>query len=117
MIPASVLIGAGLWVACAVTLELAQGGHAGAPVARVLDGTLATLDLLAFAAVTLVALRARTAPADEVRRVVVFSGGFLLFMGVAAAYDLAEAFAPGDWVSNYRWSPTILLMELLRFPG
>ena len=117
MIPASVLIGAGLWVACAVTLELAQGGHAGTPVARVLDGTLATLDLLAFAAVTLVALRARTAPADEVRRVVVFSGGFLLFMGVAAAYDLAEAFAPGDWVSNYRWSPTILLMELLRFPG
>ena len=117
MIPVSVLIGAGLWVACAVTLELARAGHAGAPVAWVLDGTLATLDLLALAAVTLVALRARTAPVDEVRRVVVFSGGFLLFMGVAAAYDLAEAFAPGDWVSNYRWSPTILLMELLRFPG
>ena len=68
-------------------------------------------------AVTVVALRAHTASADEVRRVVVFSAGFLLFMGVAAVYDLAEAFAPGDWVSNYRWSPTILLMELLRFPG
>ena len=117
MIPVSVLIGGGLWLACAVTLELARAGYAGAPVALVLDGTLATLDLLALGAAALVALRARTAPADEVRRVVVFSGGFLLFMGVAAAYDLAEAFAPGDWVSNYRWSPTILLMELLRFPG
>ena len=29
MIPASVLIGAGLWVACAVTLELAQGAMRG----------------------------------------------------------------------------------------
>ena len=117
MIPASVLIGAGLWVASAVTLGLAQTGYAGAPVALVLDGTIATLDLLALGAVALIALRAHTAPADEVRRVVVFSAGFLLFMGVGAAYDLAEAFAPGDWVSNYRWSPTVLLIEILRFPG
>ena len=117
MIPASVLIGAGLWVASAVTLGLAQTGYAGAPVALVLDGTIATLDLLALGAAALIALRAHTAPADEVRRVVVFSAGFLLFMGVGAAYDLAEAFAPGDWVSNYRWSPTVLLIEILRFPG
>ena len=47
----------------------------------------------------------------------VFSAGFLLYIGVAVAYNLAEAFAPGDWVSNYRWSPTVLLMEVLRFPG
>ena len=117
MILVSVLIGGGLWLACAVTLELARAGAVGAPVALVFDGTLATLDLLGLGAVTIVALRAHTASADEVRRVVVFSAGFLLFMGVAAVYDLAEAFAPGDWVSNYRWSPTILLMELLRFPG
>ena len=117
MIPVSVLIGGGLWLACAVTLELARAGAVGAPVALVLDGTLATLDLLGLGAVTLVALRAHTASPDEVRRVVVFSAGFLLFMGVAAVYDLAEAFAPGDWVSNYRWSPTILLIEVLRFPG
>ena len=117
MIPVSVLIGGGLWLACAVTLELARAGYAGAPVALVLDGTLATLDLLGLGAVTLVALRAHTASADEVRRVVVFSAGFLLFMGVAAVYDLAEVFTPGDWVSNYRWSPTILLIEVLRFPG
>ena len=117
MILVSVLIGGGLWLACAVTLELARAGAVGAPVALVFDGTLATLDLLGLGAVTIVALRAHTASADEVRRVVVFTAGFLLFMGVAAVYDLAEAFAPGDWVSNYRWSPTILLMELLRFPG
>ena len=116
MIPTSVLIGGGLWVACAVTFELARAGAA-VPVALVLDGSLATLDLLALGAVTVVALRAHTAPADEVRRVVVFSAGFLLFVGVSAVYDLAEAFAPGGWVSNYRWSPTILLMEVLRFPG
>ena len=117
MIPASVLIGGGLWLACAVTLELARVGVAAAAVALVLDGTIAALDLLALGAVALVALRAHTAPADEVRRVVVFSAGFLLFMGVGTTYDLAEAFAPGDWVSNYRWSPTVLLIEVLRFPG
>ena len=116
MVPASVLIGGGLWVACAVTLELARAGAA-VPIALVLDGTLATLELLALGAIILVALRARAAPAGEVRRVVVFSAGFLLYMGVAAAYNVAEAFAPGDWVSNYRWSPAILLMEVLRFPG
>ena len=117
MVPTSVLIGSGLWLACAVTLGLAQAGYAAAPVALVFDGTLVTLDLLALGAVILVALRARTASADEVRRVVVFSAGFLVYMGVAAAYNVAEAFAPGDWVSNYRWSPTVLLMEGLRFPG
>ncbi len=117
MVPASVLIGGGLWVACAVTLELARAGAAAAPVALVLDGTIAMQDLLVLGAVILVALRAHTASADEVRRVVVFSAGFLLFMGVSAAYDVAEAFAPGDWISNYRWSPTILVIEGLRFPG
>ena len=111
MIPTSVLIGGGLWLACGVTLA------AGAPVALVFDGTLATLDLLALGAVTVVALRAHTASPDEVRRVVVFSAGFLLFIGVSTAYDVAEVFTPGDWVSNYRRSPTILLMEVLRFPG
>ena len=84
MVPASVLIGGGLWLACAVTLVLARAGVAAAPVALVLDGTIATLDLLALGAVTLVALRAHTASAEEVRRVVVFSAGFLLFMGVSS---------------------------------
>ena len=117
MIPTSVLIGGGLWLACAVTLGLAQAGYAGAPLALVFDGTFATLYLLALGAVTTVALRAHTASPDEVRRVVVFSAGFLLYMGVSTAYDVAEVFTPGDWVSNYRWSPTILLIEVLCFPG
>ena len=117
MIPTSVLIGGGLWLACAVTLELARAGVAGAPVALVFDGTLATLSLLELGAVTVVALRAHTASTDEVRRVVVFSAGFILYLGVWTAYNLAEAFVPGDWVSNFRRSPTILLMEVLRFPG
>ena len=116
MIPTSALIGVGLWVACAVTLELARAGAA-APVALVLDGTIAMQDLLVLGAVAVIALRAHTAPADEARRVVVFSAGFLLFMGVSAAYDVVETFRPGDWVSNYRWSPTVLLIEVLRFPG
>ena len=116
MIPASVLIGVGLWVACAVTLALARAGYA-VPVALVIDGTVVTQDLLTLGAVTLVALRAQTASADEVRRVVVFSAGFLLLMGLSTAYNVAETFAPGDWVSNYRWSPTILVIEGLRFPG
>ena len=117
MVPVSVLIGGGLWLACVVTLDPARAGYVAAPFALVLDGTFATLNLLALGAVTLVALRAHTASADEVRRVVVFSAGFLLYMGMSAAYNVAEAFAPGDWASNYRWSPTILLMEVLRFPG
>ena len=47
----------------------------------------------------------------------VFSARFLLYLGVSAASNLAEAFAPGDWVSNFRRSSTILLIEVLRFPG
>ena len=70
-----------------------------------------------LAAVAVVALRAHTAPADELRRVVLFSSGFLMQVGVVAAYDAAEAFSPGHWVSNYRWSPTVLMMDLMRFPG
>ena len=117
MIPTSVLIAGGLWLACALTLELARAGYAAAPVALVLDGTVATYDLLVLGAVTVIALRAHTAPPDEVRRVVVFSAGFILLMGLSAVYNLAEAFAPGDWISNYRWSPPVLLVEVLRFPG
>ena len=84
MVPASVLIGVGLWVACAVTLALARAGYA-APVALVIDGTVVTQDLLVLGAVILVALRAHTASAEEVRRVVVFSVGFLLLMGLCVS--------------------------------
>ena len=64
-----------------------------------------------------VALRARTAPAEEVRGVALFSRGFLLWVGLVAAYDVAEVFTPGHWLTNYRWSPAVSLVELVRFPG
>ena len=117
MVPVSVVIGCAVWVACAATLELAQAGHAEVPVALVLDSSLVVLDLLRLAPVAVIALRAHTAPADELRRVVLFSSGFLMQVGVIAAYDAAEVFSPGHWVSNHRWSPTVLVMDLMRFPG
>ena len=117
MVPASVAIGFALWVGCGVTLQLAQAGYAEALVPVVLDGSVAAFDLLSLAAVVVIALRAHTAQAEEVRRVVVFSIGFLMYMGLVAVYDLAEAFAPGNWVTNYRRSPAVLAMEVMRFPG
>ncbi len=117
MVPVSVAIGFAIWVGCGTALQLAQVGYATAFVPVVLDGSVAALDLLALAAVAVVMLRAHTAPADERRRVVVFSAGFLLFMGLSAAYDIAEAFRPGYWVANYRWSPAVLGIEVMRFPG
>ena len=73
--------------------------------------------MLPVAPVAVVVLRARTAPAEEVRRVMLFGSGFLLSAGLVALHDVIEAFTPGDWVSNYRWSPTAVELALLRFPG
>ena len=117
MVPASVAFGLTLWAMTPVTLQLAHTGYLEVPVSLLFDLSIAALDVLALAAAAVVALRAHTAPAEEVRRVVVFGAGFLLLAGVAAAYDIAEALTPGHWVANYRWSPTVLLLELLRFPG
>ena len=33
------------------------------------------------------------------------------------ADDVVETFSPGGWLSNYRWSPAVVVVELLRFPG
>ena len=117
MVPVGVAAGFAIWPGCAVTLQLAQSGHLEALVPLVFDGSVAALDLLELAAVAVVALRAHTAPAEEVRRVVLFSAGFLMHVGLATAYDLAHAFTPGFWVTNYQWSPTVLVMEVMRFPG
>ncbi len=112
MMLVSVAIGFAIWA----VLQLALAGDA-VPAALLAAASLATLDVLAFAAAVVVALRAHTAPADEVRRVVVFSAGFLLSAGATAAYNVAEAFSPGAWVTNYQWSPAMLLMVVMRFPG
>ena len=117
MVPVSVAVGIAVWVAYVATLEVARAGYAKAPVSLVIDGSLATTDLLALAAVAVIALRAHTAPADEVRRVVVFSSGFVIYVGAAVAVDVAGVFAPGTLVSNFQWSLPILVIVLLRFPG
>ena len=117
MVPASVAVGCGLWVSVAAAAELAWAGHARSAVFVGLEATYVTLNLLALAAVAVVAWRARTAPEDEVRRVVLFSGAFLMYVGSSLAYDVVEAFSPGYWLSNYRWTPYIGAIELFRFPG
>ena len=33
------------------------------------------------------------------------------------SYDIVEASLPGSWVSNYRWFPAVMAVDLLRFPG
>ena len=117
MVPASVAIGLAIWAMTPLTLQLAHAGCGEVPVSLLFDVSVAALDVLALAAAGVVALRAHTAAAAEVRRVMVFGAGFLMHAGVAAAYDIAQALTPGHWVANYQWSPTVLLIELLRFPG
>ena len=116
MVPVSVAIGFAIWVGTPATVQLAQAGYE-VPVSLLFDASIATLHVLALAAVVVVALRAHTAPAAEVRRVVVFAAGFLMHAGVSAAYDVAEVFSPGHWVANYQWSPTVLLIQVMHFPG
>ena len=86
MVPVSVAIGFALWVGTPATVQLAQAGYE-VPVSLLFDASIATLHVLALAAVVIVALRAHTAPAAEVRRVAVFAAGFLMHTGVSAAYD------------------------------
>ena len=117
MVPVSVAIGCAVWVTCATLVLLAQAGRVVVPLSLAFDGSLALMQLLALAAVVVVALRAHTAPAAEVRRVVLFSAGFLLYIGVAATYDVTEVFSPGHWLVNFQWSPAILVMGMMRFPG
>ena len=116
MVPVSVAIGFAIWVGTPATVQLAQAGYE-VPVSLLFDASIATLHVLALAAVVVVALRAHTAPAAEVRRVAVFAAGFLMHAGVSAAYDVAEVVSPGHWVANYQWSPTVLLIQVMHFPG
>ncbi|MCY4025764.1 MAG: serine/threonine-protein kinase [Acidobacteria bacterium] len=119
MVPVSAALGGALCAAVAVLYwagTVSGAVDAGLYVA-VLDVTIAAPNVLALAAVVVLALRARAAPADEVRRVVLFSAGFLLWTGLATAYDVVEAFAAGFWVSNYQAGSLPALLQPLRFPG
>ena len=118
MVAVSAVLGCVLWIAMVAVLELARAGYlAEAVFWACLDASLAVLQLLVLGAVGVILLRARAAPADEVRRVVLFALGFLIWSGLVAGYSLVEAFSPGSWVSNYRWTPAWGVVELLRFPG
>ena len=117
MVPGSVWLGSALWVALVAAVELVRAGAVSAAVLVVFNVALAIVNLSAFAAGVVIALRAHTAPAEEVRRVVLFTAAFLLHVGVMAAYDVVEVFSPGYWVSNYRVLPHSGLVELIRFPG
>ncbi len=119
MIPVSAAIGGAMcaWLASIYAAGSAGDTVSGAFYLAVLDGTAAVTSVLSLAAVVVVALRAHTAPAAEVRRVVVFSLGFLVWVGLGAAYDLVEAMSPGSWVSNYEPGSVLALMQPMRFPG
>ena len=119
MVPLSVALGG---VMCGAVAAVYWAGTVGDAVndrhyVAVLDAAIATPDALSLVAVVVIALRAHTAPAAEKRRVVLFSAGFLMWMGVATAYDLVEAFTPGFWLSNYESGSVLLLVQPLRFPG
>ncbi len=119
MVPVSVAVGV---VMCAGVVSLYVAGVvddavSGALYVVALEAAIATSSLLSLAAVVVVALRAYTAPAAEVRRVVLFSLGLLVWMGMATAHDLVEAVSPGSWLSNYDSGSVLRLMQPMRFPG
>ena len=117
MVPVSVAVSCLNWVAVAASFELAWAGYGTAALFGVLDASFVAVNLSALAAVAVVWLRARSAAADEARRVLLFSGAFLLYVGSALTYDLVEALSPGYWLANYEWTPYVLLIALMRFPG
>ena len=118
MVPLSAAIGCAMCAGVAAAyLAGAVNAIGGAVYVAVLDAAIATTNALSLAAVVVVVLRAHTAPADELRRVVLFGAAFLMWTGLAAAYDVVEAASPGFWLSNYRPGPVLQLIQLLRFPG
>ncbi|MYH31211.1 MAG: serine/threonine protein kinase [Acidobacteria bacterium] len=118
MVVISAALGCVMWMGLVTVLELARAGYLSEAVFwACFDAHLALLELLRLGAVGVLLLRARTAPADEIRRVVLFAVGFLIWSGATAGYALVEAFSAGSWLSNYRWTPAVVVVELLRFPG
>ena len=104
-------------VASVYVARLVDEAVSAALYVAVLEAAIAASGVLSLAAVVVVALRARTAPPAEVRRVVLFSLGLLVWMALATAYDLVEAVSPGLWTSNYDSSSVLRSMQPMRFPG
>ncbi|MCY4123012.1 MAG: serine/threonine-protein kinase [Acidobacteria bacterium] len=119
MVPVSLAINGVLWVAVvsAYVAGLVDEEVGAVLFVPALDAAVVTSNVMSLAAVVVVALRAHTAPPAEVRRVVLFSLGLLVWMGMATAYDLVEALSPGLWLSNYESGSVLGLMQPMRFPG
>ena len=119
MVPVSMVIGGVMCVGLASVYVAGQVFEAASVAGYValLDATIAAPSVLSLAAVVVVALRARTAEAAEVRRVILFSAGFLGWAGLGTGYHLVEALSPGFWVSNYDSNSVLRLMQPMRFPG
>ena len=117
MVPVSVAIGCAVWITCAVAVELARAGYGETHLALVFDAAIVILHLPMLGASVVVPLCARSAPAGEARRAVLFSVGFAVFLGTWAVYNVVEVFSPGDWLSNFQWSPTLQAMAAMRVPG
>ncbi len=115
MVAVSATVGCAIWLVWSVTPNLARSGQLPQPVFFTLaDICIAAMNLLVLSGVVVIALRAHAAPADEARRVALFSGAILLWMGLATVYDIVEVFSPGVWGSDYRWTPGNLLIDLGR---
>ena len=118
MAPISAAIGGSMCAGVASTyLAVAAGSIDEAIYLALLDAAIATPNVLSLAAVVVIAMRAHTAPPEELRRVVLFSAGILLWLGVATAYDVIEAVSPGFWLANYESGSVLLLIQPIRFPG
>ena len=84
MVAVSVVVGCATWLLWSVTPNLARSGQLSQPVFFTLaDICIAAMNLLVLSGVVVIALRAHAAPADEARRVALFSGAILLWMGLA----------------------------------
>ena len=114
MVPIGVVLPFALWLGAAA-IELSR---AASPelLTAMLNAAVVLLDLLALAAVAVVVLRARTASAEEKRRVVLFSVAFLVWLGWVTTEDLVQVFRPGYLLSGFRWTSAGVALQLLRFP-
>ena len=117
MVPVSVAIGCAVWITCAAAAELARAGYGETRLDLVFDAALVILHLPVLGAAVVAPLCARSAPAGEARRAVLFSVGLGVFMGAWAVYNTVEAFTAGAWLSNFQWSPTLQAMTAVRVPG
>ena len=114
MVPISVVLPFALWLGAAA-VELSRAASP-ALLTAMLNAAMVLLDLLALAAVAVVVLRARTASAEEKRRVVLFSVAFLVWLGWVTTEDLVQVFRPGYLLSSFQWTSAGVALQLLRFP-